>query len=46
VQGVAVVLAARRVRSAKDGEIVVGERTAASAHAHAFTRRGDGYVLN
>jgi DNA-binding SARP family transcriptional activator len=46
VQGVAVVLAARRVRSAKDGEIVVGERTAASAHAHAFTRRGDGYVLS
>jgi hypothetical protein len=45
VQGVAVVLAARRVRSAKDGEIVVGERTAASAHAHAFTRRGDGYVF-
>ena len=46
VQGVAVVLAARRVRGAKDGEILVGERTAASARAHAFTRRGDSYVLS
>ena len=46
VEGVAAVLAARRVRAAKDGEIVAGERTAASAHAHGFTRRGDSYVLN
>ena len=45
VEGVAVVLAARRVRSAQPGEIVAGERTAASARAHAFRQRGDGYVL-
>jgi DNA-binding SARP family transcriptional activator len=45
VEGVAAVLAARRVRSAKAGEIVAGERTAASARAHAFRQRGDGYVL-
>ena len=45
VEGVAAVLAARRVRSAQPGEIVAGERTAASARAHAFRQRGDGYVL-
>lgn len=45
VEGVAAVLAARRVRTAKPGEIVAGERTAASARAHAFRQRGDGYVL-
>jgi tetratricopeptide (TPR) repeat protein len=45
VEGVAAVLAARRVRSAKPGEVVAGERTAASARAHAFKQRGDGYVL-
>jgi DNA-binding SARP family transcriptional activator len=45
VEGVAAVLAARRVRTAKPGEIVAGERTAASARSHAFRQRGDGYVL-
>jgi DNA-binding SARP family transcriptional activator len=45
VEGVAAVLAARRVRGAGPGEIVAGERTAASARAHAFRQRGDGYVL-
>jgi DNA-binding SARP family transcriptional activator len=45
VEGVAAVLAARRVRTAQPGEIVAGERTAASARAHAFRQRGDGYVL-
>ncbi len=45
IEGVAAVLAARRVRSAGPGEIVAGERTAASARAHAFRQRGDGYVL-
>ena len=45
VDGVAAVLAARRVRTAKPGEIVAGERTAASARSHAFRQRGDGYVL-
>jgi DNA-binding SARP family transcriptional activator len=45
VEGVAAVLAARRVRIAKPGEIVAGERTAASARAHAFKQRGDSYVL-
>jgi DNA-binding SARP family transcriptional activator len=45
VEGVAAVLAARRVRTAKPGEIVAGERTAASARAHPFRQRGDGYVL-
>jgi DNA-binding SARP family transcriptional activator len=45
VEGVAAVLAARRVRTAKPGEVVAGERTAASARAHAFKQRGDGYVL-
>lgn len=44
VEGVAAVLAARRVRSAGPGEVAVGERTAAAARAHAFTRRGDAYV--
>jgi DNA-binding SARP family transcriptional activator len=46
VEGVAAVLAARRVRTAQPGEIVAGERTAASARAHAFRQRGDGYVLS
>jgi DNA-binding SARP family transcriptional activator len=45
VEGVAPVLAARRIRSAEPGEIVAGERTAASARGHAFKQRGDGYVL-
>jgi DNA-binding SARP family transcriptional activator len=45
VDGVAPVLAARRVRNAKPGEIVAGERTAASARAHAFRRRGECYLL-
>jgi len=44
VEGVAAVLAARRVREAQPGEVMVGERTAASARAHGFTRRGDSYV--
>jgi hypothetical protein len=45
VEGVAPVLAARRIRSAQPGEVVAGERTAASARAHAFKQRGDSYVL-
>jgi DNA-binding SARP family transcriptional activator len=45
VGGAAVVLAARRVREAGPGEVVVGERTAAAASGHEFARRGDGYVL-
>lgn len=45
VGGAAVVLAARRVREARAGEVVVGERTAGAAHGHEFSRRGDGYVL-
>lgn len=44
VEGVAAVLAARRVREAKPGEVVAGERTAAAARAHSFTHRGDCYV--
>ena len=44
IEGVAPVLAARRVRHAKAGEVVAGERTAAAARSHAFTRRGDSYV--
>ncbi len=44
IEGVAPVLAARRVRDAKAGEVVAGERTAAAARSHAFTRRGDSYV--
>jgi DNA-binding SARP family transcriptional activator len=45
VAGAAVVLAARRVRDAEPGEVVVGERTAGAARGHEFTRRGDGYVV-
>ena len=45
VGGAAVVLAARRVRDAGAGEVVVGERTAGAARSHEFDRRGDGYVL-
>jgi len=45
VGGAAVVLAARRVRDAGSGEVVVGERTAGAARSHEFNRRGDGYVL-
>jgi DNA-binding SARP family transcriptional activator len=45
VTGAAVVLAARRVREARPGEIVAGDRTAGAAHAHTFRRRGDAYVL-
>jgi DNA-binding SARP family transcriptional activator len=45
VQGVAPVLAARRIRNAKPGEVVAGERTAASARAYAFRQRGECYVL-
>jgi len=44
VEGVAAVLAARRVREARPCEVVAGERTAAAARAHAFRRRGDCYV--
>jgi DNA-binding SARP family transcriptional activator len=45
-QGAPVVLAARRVRDAKPGEVVAGERTAAAArNAFSFRRRGDGYVV-
>lgn len=45
--GAAVVLAARRVRDAKPGEVVAGERTAAAARgAFSFRRRGDGYVVS
>jgi DNA-binding SARP family transcriptional activator len=44
--GPAVVLAARRVRSARPGEILVGERTAAAAGSgFELRRRGDAYVL-
>jgi DNA-binding SARP family transcriptional activator len=44
--GAPVVLAARRVRDAKPGEVVAGERTAAAARgAFSFRRRGDGYVV-
>jgi DNA-binding SARP family transcriptional activator len=44
--GAAVVLAARRVRDARPGEVVAGERTAAAAHdTFKFRRRGDGYVV-
>ena len=43
--GAAAVLAARRVRDAKPGEIAAGERTAAAATAHTFRRRGDCYIL-
>jgi DNA-binding SARP family transcriptional activator len=44
--GPAVVLAARRVREAKPGEIVAGERTAAAAReSFSFRRRGEGFVL-
>jgi DNA-binding SARP family transcriptional activator len=47
VSGPAVVLAARRVRSAGPGEIVVGERTAAAVRGtFDLHRRGDGYVLD
>jgi DNA-binding SARP family transcriptional activator len=47
VSGPAVVLAARRVRTAGPGEIVVGERTAAAVRgAFDLHRRGDGYVLD
>ena len=45
VSGAAVVLAARRVRDAAPGEVVVGERTAGAAPGHEFTRRGDVWVL-
>lgn len=47
ISGPAVVLAARRVRSAEAGEIVVGERTAAAVRgAFELHRRGDGYVID
>lgn len=45
--GAPVVLAARRVRDAKPGEVVAGERTAAAARGKfSFRRRGDGYVAS
>jgi DNA-binding SARP family transcriptional activator len=44
VEGVAAVLAARRVRQALPGEVVAGERTAAAARTHVFARREDSYV--
>lgn len=44
--GAAVVLAARRVREAKPGEVAAGERTAAAARGEfTFRRRGDGWVV-
>jgi DNA-binding SARP family transcriptional activator len=47
VSGPAIVLAARRVRSAGPGEIVVGERTAAAVRGtFDLHRRGDAYVLD
>jgi DNA-binding SARP family transcriptional activator len=47
VSGAAVVLAARRVRSAGPGEILVGERTAAAVRGtFDLHRRGDSYVLD
>jgi class 3 adenylate cyclase len=47
VSGPAIVLAARRVRSAGPGEIIVGERTAAAVRgAFELHRRGDAYVLD
>ncbi len=47
ISGPAVVLAARRVRSAEAGEIVIGERTAAAVRgAFELSRRGDGYVID
>ena len=45
VTGAAIVLAARRVRDARPGEVVAGGRTAGAARAHTFRRRGDAYVL-
>jgi hypothetical protein len=39
------VLAARQVRIAKPGEVVVGSRTAAAATAHRFRRRGNCFVV-
>jgi DNA-binding SARP family transcriptional activator len=44
-RGPAPVLAARRVRLAKPGEVVVGARTAAAAGGHAYRRRKDCYVV-
>ena len=44
-KGPAPVLAARRVRLAKPGEVVVGARTAAAAPGHAYKRRRDCYVV-
>jgi DNA-binding SARP family transcriptional activator len=45
--GAAVVLAARRVRDAKPGEVTAGERTAAAARGtFTFRRRGDGFVVS
>jgi DNA-binding SARP family transcriptional activator len=43
--GAAPVLAARQVRIAKPGEVVVGSRTAAAATAHRFRRRGNCFVV-
>jgi DNA-binding SARP family transcriptional activator len=43
--GAAPVLAARQVRIAKAGEVVVGSRTAAAAPAHRFRRRGNCFVV-
>ena len=44
-RGPAPVLAARRVRLAKPGEVVVGARTAAAAGGHSYRRRKDCYVV-
>jgi DNA-binding SARP family transcriptional activator len=44
-KGPAPVLAARRVRLAKPGEVVVGARTAAAATGRAYKRRRDCYVV-
>jgi class 3 adenylate cyclase len=43
--GAAPVLAARQVRIAKPGEVVVGSRTAAAATTHRFRRRGNCFVV-
>jgi DNA-binding SARP family transcriptional activator len=47
ISGPSVVLAARRVRTAQPGEIVVGERTAAAVRgSFELQRRGDGYAVS
>jgi len=43
--GPAAILAARRVRDARRGEVAAGERTAAAATGHTFRRRGDCWIV-